>query len=160
MTDLSRRQVNVHRRAVWVLKQNCWINIPVFFAPSSTGERCLLGDMWEEHTFVCGGGRKTIACVFFYFLLKDNLRLYFFLYAFLHCVSRSDYANICACPHMCACVFACRQASGLNRGFCTRYVGHAEEDVSRGQKLAAGREGRSPTVHLEVQTSGAASTHC
>lgn len=37
-------------------------------------------------------------------------------------------------------------------------MGHVEEDVSRGQELAAGREGGSPVLFLEAQTLGAALT--
>ena len=49
-----------------------------------------------------------------------------------------------------------RQASGLHRGFCASCVGHVEEDVSRGQELAAGEEGRSPAGCVKVQILGAA----
>lgn len=65
---------------------------------------------------------------------------------------------VCVCPHMLACVF--RQASGLHRGFCTSCVGHVEEDVSRGQELAAGEEGGSPAGCVKVQILGAALAHC
>lgn len=73
------------------------------------------------------------------------------------CLCPPTYARsplfVCICVSVCVC-----ERPTLCR-LCTSCVGHVEEDVSRGQELAAGGEGGSPAVCLEAQTLGADLTH-
>lgn len=168
---MSRRQGNVHTGGFCERFSSCWNSAwrPGFCSlhlGAQTGERAVCGGTAEEHAFVCGRGGELawVCCVCgegwarAYLQVQRHATLTF-LHLWLHfCVLTSDCANIglCACPHMHACVCVCVWAVGSAPAVWAMWR-RMYQGVTSWQ--LAGKGG-SPAVCLEVQTSGAASTHC